>query len=413
MLGLILLLAGCEGVPDTYNDAAQEVKYRQQLAESLAPNVKQLKLDPFSERLKQGYIELSDVKWQDEEKESSKVYAQKALDLMQGVPVMPAEFDGGLLTPVQMTQKQENIFLKTKLKTGLRKSFPSGAAYAQLMYDCWVIESEIYGSTKDSQDCEKGYYQAKKDIVEFSANPQAKMMYKEGMIKPARDAANKMGEAPSIRSINDIRRPVKSNPNQQPIFTSATFSKTSPENKNVPTSTTRIVSPNTAPIDPLSFPPQVSENRNMVHPSGTMKKKLTTLDFPYGQEGMYAFTKEGMPAPYIIDFGYDRIKLSDATKKTLDKIIEDIKRYHPDRLLITGHSDKSGRGGYNLDLSEERVWSLIGYMRLRGMPLMLFDDLRAYGENLSRQPTKDGIKSKQNRYGKLQFLKLKEGITPR
>ena len=70
---------------------------------------------------------------------------------------------------------------------------------------------------------------------------------------------------------------------------------------------------------------------------------------------------------------------------------------HPDaRLVIAGHSDRSGPSGPNLRSSRKRAETVRDYLAAHGVPERAMT-LQAYGEQQPIVQTEDGVREVQNR----------------
>ena len=62
-------------------------------------------------------------------------------------------------------------------------------------------------------------------------------------------------------------------------------------------------------------------------------------------------------------FDFDSAALRADTKKTLDAVIETLKRKYPDReIIVEGHTDSTGRKDYNQALSDKRAENVARYL---------------------------------------------------
>jgi outer membrane protein OmpA-like peptidoglycan-associated protein len=63
-------------------------------------------------------------------------------------------------------------------------------------------------------------------------------------------------------------------------------------------------------------------------------------------------------------FDFDSDRLRDDTRKTLDAVVDAVKKKYPDReIIVEGHTDSTGDRQYNQGLSERRASSVAGYMK--------------------------------------------------
>jgi peptidoglycan-associated lipoprotein len=67
-------------------------------------------------------------------------------------------------------------------------------------------------------------------------------------------------------------------------------------------------------------------------------------------------------------FAYDLSELSDATRSTLQKAAEWLRRYTSTRVMVEGHADSRGTNEYNLALGERRANAVRDYLVSLGIP---------------------------------------------
>jgi peptidoglycan-associated lipoprotein len=67
-------------------------------------------------------------------------------------------------------------------------------------------------------------------------------------------------------------------------------------------------------------------------------------------------------------FQYDKAELSDATRATLQKHSEYLRRWTSTRVLVEGHADSRGTNEYNLSLGERRSAAVRDYLVSLGIP---------------------------------------------
>jgi len=66
------------------------------------------------------------------------------------------------------------------------------------------------------------------------------------------------------------------------------------------------------------------------------------------------------------------------------------------RIMLAGHTDRSGTPKYNIGLSERRNTSVRAYITERGVPEARVTS-EAFGESSPAVPTADGVRELQNR----------------
>ena len=67
-------------------------------------------------------------------------------------------------------------------------------------------------------------------------------------------------------------------------------------------------------------------------------------------------------------FAYDVADLSDATRGTLQKAAEWLRRFTSTRVMVEGHADSRGTNEYNLALGERRANAVRDYLVSLGIP---------------------------------------------
>ncbi|MEL7445041.1 MAG: OmpA family protein [Pseudomonadota bacterium] len=100
--------------------------------------------------------------------------------------------------------------------------------------------------------------------------------------------------------------------------------------------------------------------------------------------------------PYIVFFDWDQSDITPEAASTLNSAISAYSNCGTARVMLAGHTDRSGSVSYNMGLAERRNASVREYLSGRGVP-----DARiageAFGESSPRVPTADGIRELQNR----------------
>ncbi|WEJ74724.1 OmpA family protein [Pseudomonas sp. PSE14] len=70
-------------------------------------------------------------------------------------------------------------------------------------------------------------------------------------------------------------------------------------------------------------------------------------------------------------FAFGSASLSDAGRDSLGRLATQLKAQHPQRISITGHTDRLGSPAYNLDLSRRRAEAVRDYLAAAGVPAAL------------------------------------------
>lgn len=111
-----------------------------------------------------------------------------------------------------------------------------------------------------------------------------------------------------------------------------------------------------------------------------------------------------MPKPLLFFFDLESDKFSRSGVQVVRDIAKEVQVYNPLKIIVSGHTDASGSKKYNFDLSRRRANNTAELLRRLGVKTHLFD-VRIYGENGQRIPTRDGKVEQANRYAKIQFEK--------
>ena len=99
---------------------------------------------------------------------------------------------------------------------------------------------------------------------------------------------------------------------------------------------------------------------------------------------------------YTVLFDFDKSAVRPDENETLKKAMQEIKKYHPQQITVTGYTDSSGKMDYNQRLSREREQAVSQALLDRGIVNQRLDR-DARGENDQAVQTEDGVKNQQNR----------------
>ena len=105
---------------------------------------------------------------------------------------------------------------------------------------------------------------------------------------------------------------------------------------------------------------------------------------------------------YPVYFGFDKSSINGSENATLDTMSNDMKKYHPPQVTITGHTDRSGSALYNQGLSERRAQAVSQELTNRGIPHQIIDE-QARGESQSAVDMADGVREQANRRAIIDF----------
>ena len=114
-----------------------------------------------------------------------------------------------------------------------------------------------------------------------------------------------------------------------------------------------------------------------------------------------AQTQSDRPAMLFFDWG--KLEIRGEDKAVLDKVAEQWAARPAARILITGHSDRSGPSAVNLRTSKRRAQTVQDYLAAHGVAASAMT-LQAYGEQQPVVPTEDGVREVQNRRVEVSFV---------
>ena len=107
------------------------------------------------------------------------------------------------------------------------------------------------------------------------------------------------------------------------------------------------------------------------------------------------------PAMVFFDWGKREIRGED--KAVLDKVADQWRARPGARLVLSGHSDKSGPNSANVRASKQRAMAVRGYLAAHGVPASAMI-LQAFGEQQPVVDTEDGVREIQNRRVEIAFV---------
>lgn len=100
---------------------------------------------------------------------------------------------------------------------------------------------------------------------------------------------------------------------------------------------------------------------------------------------------------YTLYFDFDRDNVRASEVSMLNKAVEDIKQYHPQTVVVSGHTDAAGSDSYNDDLSQRRARSIENALIAHGISSSIIIEDKAFGEQSLAVPTADGVALQENR----------------
>ena len=106
---------------------------------------------------------------------------------------------------------------------------------------------------------------------------------------------------------------------------------------------------------------------------------------------------------FIIFFDWAKPEINRDAAEILDKIAGEYAARAGSKLLLSGHSDRSGPAGANLQASRKRAEAARDYLAAHGVPGGAMT-VQAYGEQQPIVPTEDGVREVQNRRVEIRFV---------
>jgi OOP family OmpA-OmpF porin len=145
---LLLFLSACAGQVTPNIDVARKASYPK---------------DMFLETLRGGYINMADEQWQQGDKDDAMRFGQKAMAITHGIT---PEMDTLYNRKISLTHLNELLgsryFLESAFVKGVKEEIPGEAAMAQLMFDCWLDETEE--SVQSERPCKDDFHKFKQEI---------------------------------------------------------------------------------------------------------------------------------------------------------------------------------------------------------------------------------------------------------
>jgi outer membrane protein OmpA-like peptidoglycan-associated protein len=108
-------------------------------------------------------------------------------------------------------------------------------------------------------------------------------------------------------------------------------------------------------------------------------------------------------AAFIVFFDWAKPDINRDAAEILDKVAMQYAGHPEARLVLAGHSDRSGPSGANLRSSGKRAQMVRNYLEAHGVPARAMT-LEAYGEQRPIVDTEDGVREVQNRRVEIRFL---------
>jgi outer membrane protein OmpA-like peptidoglycan-associated protein len=105
---------------------------------------------------------------------------------------------------------------------------------------------------------------------------------------------------------------------------------------------------------------------------------------------------------YTIHFGLGKSDIPSKEKATLEHVMQEIKKYAPSEITVSGYASTLGSKDYNQVLSEKRAQTVAHALADRGINPEIIHQ-KAYGETHLEVPTADGVKMPPNRRVVIEF----------
>jgi outer membrane protein OmpA-like peptidoglycan-associated protein len=102
------------------------------------------------------------------------------------------------------------------------------------------------------------------------------------------------------------------------------------------------------------------------------------------------------PGPFIVFFEWDKSDVTPEAAGILDNAIAQYQNCGNARVMLAGHTDRSGAASYNVGLSQRRDDSVQAYLTAHSIPAGTITS-EAFGESRPRVETADGVREVQNR----------------
>lgn len=99
---------------------------------------------------------------------------------------------------------------------------------------------------------------------------------------------------------------------------------------------------------------------------------------------------------YTVLFDLNKADIRSGENKTLDRAMNEISKYQPKQVTVTGYADSSGKATYNQALSYRREEAVSKALMQRGIKNQTLDR-EARGEYEQAVKTADGVRNQENR----------------
>lgn len=114
--------------------------------------------------------------------------------------------------------------------------------------------------------------------------------------------------------------------------------------------------------------------------------------------------QEKIVRSYTILFDFDESDIRPEERRTLERIAQELNKYHPNQVTVTGYTDSSGPADYNQMLSRERAQAVSRALLNRGIKTRTIDQ-KARGEYDLAVETADDVRKQENRRVVVDFIR--------
>jgi OmpA-OmpF porin, OOP family len=105
---------------------------------------------------------------------------------------------------------------------------------------------------------------------------------------------------------------------------------------------------------------------------------------------------------FVVFFDWSKPELRRDDNETLDKVADAHRARPAARIILTGHTDRSGRSSVNRSAGMRRAEAVRAELEKRGVPRNAMT-LASFGEDRPLVPTEDGVREVQNRRVEIAF----------
>jgi outer membrane protein OmpA-like peptidoglycan-associated protein len=108
------------------------------------------------------------------------------------------------------------------------------------------------------------------------------------------------------------------------------------------------------------------------------------------------------PRSFVLNFLFDSMKLTEASKKLLPHVLEVVRERSPTEITVFGYTDAVGTAAYNLKLSAERAHAAAKLLKQIDPNLPVA--VKYFGEEYPLVPTRPGVPEPRNRRAEIVIL---------